>query len=153
MPIYFRNGKLATEKTSIDENDGYWNLSVDSLIETIKDYEVVLFDVFDTLVMCKVIAISDVYKHVEKILDKHLGIHSNCAQYRKKAASEANCPIFDEIYDTFAKITGWDQQKVQIARECEWNVEQSILVPRTQMVNIYNSIRNEKEIHLAIYKD
>lgn len=149
IPIYFRNGELAVEHTLVDQNADYWSLSADSLIETIEDYEVVSFDVFDTLLMRKVIAISDVYKLVEKNLDKQFDTQSDYVQYRKKAAAERDNPTFNEIYDALARITRWDQEKVQAAKEYEWNIEQCLLVPRTQIVNIYNSIRNKKEVYFV----
>ena len=75
IPVYYLNGQLACMKDdeqTYTENP-YWEKTYDKLKNEIDNYEVVSFDIFDTLIMRKIYMPQDLYKIVDMRVKKALG--------------------------------------------------------------------------------
>lgn len=148
IPIYFRNGVRAS-KGFLHENEDnpYWGKNYTELEKKIEQYEVISFDVFDTLVMRKVYFSTDIFHIVEKKLRSELGENFPFFEIRKKAASVCDNATIDEIYEEIEKNQNWDCELTEKVKQCEIDVEKQFVVPRRDMVRLYNSIKSAKEVY------
>lgn len=147
IPIYYRNGELAHDDLQAEDNAPYWNQSIEELREKIKCSEVVSFDIFDTLITRRLVSATDIFSIVEDQLNYQFGTKLDYIELRKKAASQLDNPTFDEIYDRFTLLSGWGQDKIDAAKEMEWETEKELIVSRKNIVSLYQSIADEKEVY------
>lgn len=150
IPIYFRNGKRATEEfLHIDKGQSYWKKNYAELEKKVMEYEVVSFDIFDTLLMRKVYLPVDIFFIVEKIFRKKLGEKFSFVEPRKKAASLLNNANIDEIYVQMKEAEGWNSELTESIKLCEIEVEKQLIVQRRDMIELCNSIKKIKEVFLV----
>lgn len=148
MPVYLRNGVRASEEFLHEGKDSpYWEKTREELKKTIEQYEVISFDVFDTLIMRKVYLPTDVFNIVERKLQNELGRDFSFVEIRKKAASVCNNATIDEIYVEIAKAQNWDCELAKKVKQCEIDVEKQLIVPRRDMTGLYNTIKDSKEVY------
>lgn len=149
IPVYFRNGKLATKDFfHINGDEPYWKKNYAELREKIQDYEVVSFDVFDTLIMRKVYLPIDVFYIVEKKFQSEFGNDFSFVEARKKAASLLGDASIDEIYAEVEKSERWGHGLKEKIKQYEIEVEKRMIIPRRDMAELYNAIKDTKEIFL-----
>lgn len=150
LPIYFRNGKLASENENQNSLvDEYWSASYAELKRKISKYEIVSFDIFDTLLMRKVFLPSDVFVLIEKKIQFMLGIHINFAEIRRQAAAVLNNPTLDEIYLQMQELTGWDDILVNKIKQCEWETDLQLITSRKDMIELCQETMRLKEVYLV----
>ena len=88
IPIYYPNGDRAKiEKISNVSNNSYWNVTYKDLLSCIKENDIISFDIFDTIIMRKVLSEEDIFFLVDLKL-KNIGIDIDFKTVRKKAESE-----------------------------------------------------------------
>lgn len=133
-------------------NDEYFNINEDLLKEKIKEHDIISFDIFDTLIMRKVLYPQDVFDIVD-YKAKKIGIQVN--EY-KKSRIEAEHDLYHvtnpTIYDIYNQLqikTGIsDKDKSQLL-EIEISVEKQILITRKKMVEILHyAIGVGKKVYL-----
>jgi len=99
------------------------------LLEKCKSYEIVSFDIFDTLLKRDVYSPIDVFKIVELQYDKSTNKSSNFTNKRKTAEkfareiSQYDEITLDEIYD----VIEFPEEERDILKQMELNVERSVL--------------------------
>jgi len=149
MPVYFRNGERAT-KAFLHENgtELYWKKNYDELVNKIQNYEVVSFDVFDTLIMRKVYLPIDIFGIVERKFRDKLRNGFSFVEARKKVASILENATIDEIYDEMGKEEGWDRELKEKVKQYEIEVEKRMIIPRKDMVELCNTLKEAKEVFL-----
>lgn len=148
IPIYFRNGQLAKDKLISEFTDmEYWDKSYSDLEQAIMSYDVVSFDIFDTLVMRKVLFPIDVLSLTELKIRRHLGTDIEFVLYRKKAAALLNEPTIDEIYKTMQQLMGCSKKTCDIMKEFEMESELCVLVPREDIVRCCKNVMKKKNIY------
>lgn len=147
VPIYYRNGMLAESKKQ--KIDAYWNKRIKQLNELIGDYEVISFDVFDTMLMRKLYCDSDLFRLVESKLTTIYNEQIDFYDTRKRAASSLSNPTFDEIYKEIERISSWSKEIVRCAKRIEWETDKSLVCTREEIADIYNAVRNTKEIYFV----
>lgn len=121
------------------------------LLELAEKYDAVSFDIFDTLLMRKVLRPEDVFELIERELQKQGRAIRN---FKKKriAAQEAlglsNPNIYD-IYGKFQKKYKISDEQVQECIRLEIQIENEVLVPRTDMVDIFKKcVASGKKVSL-----
>lgn len=150
LPIYFRNGKLASENENQNSLiDEYWSTSYSELKQKISEYEIVSFDIFDTLLMRKVFLPSDVFILIEKKIQFILGIHINFAELRRQAAAVLNNPTLDEIYLKLQELTGLDDILVNKIKRCEWETDLQLIAFRKDMIELCQETMKLKEVYFV----
>lgn len=148
IPVYFRNGVRASQEFLHESEDNpYWQKNSTELEEKMEQYEVISFDIFDTLIMRKVYLPTDIFNIVERRLQSELGEDFSFVEIRKKAASICDNATIDEIYSEIEKIQNWDCELTKKVKQCEIDIEKQFIVPRRDMVRLYNSIKNTKEVY------
>lgn len=149
VPVFFRNGKRAQiDKVQADELD-YWDSSYDEMRKKAENYDVISFDVFDTLIMRSVYVPKDVWSIIEASIEKKWKKNINFRELRERAngLAKANSTL-DEIYEILKEISDWDENEISEAKDVELLAEDSLMVPRYNMVEFCrNLIEAGKEVY------
>lgn len=145
IPIYFANGRKAEKSIKQNKDLDYWNDSLDQLKARIFSYPVVSFDLYDTLIERRLAAPPDVFSMLE------LAVNQKIINTRRQAILNLgeNYNI-EELYDEMRGLdqrishTEWEQIKLQ-----ELQIETGIIVPRKEMVSLYNELLHDgKELYI-----
>lgn len=150
LPIYFRNGRLAVQEENENmEDDPYWNKSYEELRRVITEYEVISFDIFDTLIMRKFFLPVDIFRLIEKKVQNCYGEQYKFVELRKRASGMLDNPTLDEIYSKMKELSGWDEQIINDIKQCEWETDVQLIVARKDMLELCKEIIKEKEIYFV----
>lgn len=151
IPIFYLNGKKAyIDNKDLDYiNNSYWEKSCEELVEKIKKYEIISFDIFDTLIMWKVYLPQDVYKVIELRIKEQLNIDIDF--YKVRLETEV-CNLqynvsLDEIYLIMNKKWNFSTLLLEKIKEIEIIVTKENIVPRKFMINLCNSLFDSKKIY------
>ena len=153
IPVFFTNGKRAEIKNDIyDKNNPYWDKSLENFEETLFKYDVITFDMFDTLIVRKVLRPEDVFEIIrEKIDEQNIQFPYDYVAVRNQALNnmEDLCYSFDELYWKIQEITGISDEAIVRIKEIELNVEKSLIAPRKVVIDICNKmIKSGKDIYV-----
>lgn len=149
IPVYFRNGKRAgRDYFHKNSAEPYWERSYDELTEEIQNYEIISFDVFDTLIMRKTYLPIDIFYIVERKFQDEFGDTFSFVEARKRAAGILENASIDGIYDEIAKTEGWNEELKKRVKQYEIEVEKRMIIPRRDMVKLFNMVKEKKEVFL-----
>jgi len=136
---------LLVEKSNKKENP-YFNLNESSLKDEIEKHDVISFDIFDTLIMRRVLLPQDVFD----IVANTSNLPFNFKKERIKAEQELNLvcvPNLEQIYKRISENNAGIDLKVVLQKEID--VEKKLLIRREKMVEIFNyAISLEKDVYL-----
>lgn len=150
IPIYFRNGERALKDFCLEHSEeAYWEKNYTELWKKVQNYEVISFDIFDTLVMRKVYSLIDIFYIIEKNFRRELENGFSFVEVRKKVTGLLENATIDEIYAELRKLEGWDDGLTERIKQYEIEVENQMIVPRRDMVKLYNELKKTKEIYLV----
>lgn len=153
LPVYYLNGELAhPEKDDRDYcRHPYWERSYEELYEKVKEYDVVSFDIFDTLVMRRVYLPQDIYKLAELRVRAEVSDDIPFYQARMEAelAAKDKFVLLDDIYKLVREKLGLSEEQAEKLRKIEIETELQNLVPREDMVHLCNQIAAEKEVYFV----
>lgn len=112
-----------------------------ALLEKIKRADVVSFDLFDTLVMRKVMYYTDVFELVEERLRERGIAVPGLAGMRlaaEKELSKLAAPTLEQIYGEVLKSRkGWTLSEGELA-ELEWQIDLATLIIRPEVCEIFH---------------
>lgn len=152
--LYDANGKNLFESLGKllyeIEDDKYFYISEEQLMQEILQHEVISFDIFDTLVMRKVLQPIDVFELVEDRATKRGISITGFKALRIKAQSETKTPnanIF-EIYITLQKICAIADDIRDKLLQLEIEIEKQVLIQRKKVVQI---MRKALELNKKVY--
>lgn len=148
LPIYYRNGERATENEKMDKDCPYWKSSLQELEQKLEHYEIISFDVFDTLILRKVMFPFDVLGMVENRMRSKWKEIDFCS-VRKLAESRSDYQTYDEIYKNLQEITGWNQEKIEFAKKSELEIERMLIAERKDIRNLCNRVIQKKEVYFV----
>ena len=136
LPVYYRNGRRASLEYNHNEKLNYWEVSYDELARKTKEYDIVSFDIFDTLFMRKTYLPKDNWDLIEEIIRFEWGENVGFREAREQAACSAKngYSTLDEIYVELANILNWSEEKADRAKKIELELEWKILVPRDDLI-------------------
>lgn len=151
LPVYYLNGKLAAESDdkTCEENE-YWNQNYQELLLRVKRYDIVSFDIFDTLIMRKVFMPQDVFRIVEKRIQKELGLEIEFYGARIAAGLDSNDRNRNlyEIYDIMNQKLALSEELLHKVMQIEIKVESECCIPRRDMIRLYNEVQEEKDVYI-----
>lgn len=123
------------------------------LLAEASKYEVISFDLFDTLIMRQVLWPTDIIDLTEYELKERGIILENFCDKRLQAEKElANftVPTLKEIYQRVLEQYETKQITAEEMAEIEWRIEYSFIMPRQEMVNLMLDLyRKGKEIYIV----
>lgn len=114
------------------------NASKQELLNQIDAYDAISFDLFDTLVMRKVLEPTDIFDIVERKIKKH-GIHIHHFK-KKRRTAEINAKGADifGIYKELQKIINVSDDELSLIMKEELACEKANIIPRYNMVEALN---------------
>lgn len=128
-------------------------ISRKELLEKIVCYDVISFDIFDTLLTRNVLYPTDVFELVEiKLLEK-FGQSFDFARKRQQAEyelSQQDVPTIDDIYNKIHEDNELGSDIIDFAKATEWQIENEILILRDDMCEMLNyAAENNKIVYLV----
>lgn len=150
IPIYDFQGNLLGSESLVYKNSDllYWNASEQELIEKIRENDIISFDIFDTLLMRRVLQPTDVFELVEIQL-REQGYIYPFADMRLKAEQVLKMPDIDEIYKKMQEIYDVDDFVLQHMKKLECEIDACMLLRREKMCQIYQiALKEGKEVYL-----
>lgn len=154
VPIFYLDGSPAKNVDEHDRgyrNNPYWQQSYKKLETLCKDYDVVSFDIFDTLIMRKVYMPQDVFKLAEHRIRTELGLDIPFFQERLKAdlMFAENTNTMDEIYEAMNIELKISPEHLQKIKTIEIDMEKQLCIPRQDMVELFNKLTKQKKVYLV----
>ena len=124
-------------------------MDIDLIENQIREYRIVSFDIFDTLIKRDVLTPTDVFQIVQQEYDKRYGANSDFKRLRieaeKKAREKSKYTeiTLDEIYDELAI------HEKQVLKSMELEIESAILHKNYELKSIYDScVKSGKDIYI-----
>ena len=151
IPIYDYSGKdLSMQDTAFEPKPlPYWNASYAGLCAAIDAHDVISFDIFDTLLMRRVLLPTDVFLVVEEKL-KQKGTDISFASIRQSAEKSIAdaCPSLDDIYGEMGKHIK-DSDLLEELKRLEIQTDEEQLVSREVVVDAFrHAIHAGKRVYL-----
>lgn len=150
--IYNFKGELLNN-SQVDYNNSsleYWNLTTEKVKEKIDGSEIISFDIFDTLITRRVLEPEDVFELTERRINAEKKWDVPFAKWRTRAekALDGPCTI-EEIYSKMQALFDLDTEHVQYLKQMELKTDKECIIPREQMVEIFNyAVKSKKEVYL-----
>lgn len=150
--VYDINGReLLQQSEEYIENHEYFNITMGSLKQSIKDHEIISFDIFDTLIMRKVLYPQDIF-YITEARALQLGKKFDFARQRIMAEQSLNAKSSPNIYDIYQEIARKNEiteDDKNLLLNLELEVEKENFLPRYQMVELFQwAVESGKKIYL-----
>lgn len=139
MKVLDLYGEALNGKEAYQENP-YWRKNYIELCSEIDQHEVISFDVFDTLIMRRVLKPEDVFEKVDERLDQGIpkGMFKKWrTEAERKCASDKSIPAFAEIYGSLRQEHGLDEKTAERLGKLEIEQEEMSVLPREVMAEAY----------------
>ncbi len=135
------------------KNNAYWDCNLEQLQNAIKGYDVISFDIFDTLITRTVLEPKDVFDMVEERLRLD-GIDLPYVRWRISAEEWCNeyieAPSINQIYEVFQNQNSLTKELTEKIKKLEYETELSLIVPRTVMKEVLEwTISIGKKVYLT----
>ena len=138
IPVYYRNGVLAEDKKEDDINLECWMCDKQYFEKLIKQYDVISFDLFDTLVTRKIFQPEDIFEVVSFKLKCRHGNDFGYKENRVKIIgffNDLNYSI-DDIYYHLQSECKIDSDILEEIKTLEIETEYEYLFPRTTVIDL-----------------
>lgn len=134
-------------------NNPYWESSYEDLLAAIDAHDVISFDLFDTLVMRKVLRPSDLYEVVERFIQADgypVAFQKIRMEAEKQAYAELRYPTYDDIYVYFHRLSGLPKEDCAVIQQCEFETELLYLTPRKRVAEaMAYAVSNGKPVFIV----
>lgn len=146
-------GNLVGEEKQYKSDNPYWNQTEDKLKKEIDCHDQISFDIFDTLIMRKILRPDDLFEIMQTFAEKLLGRDYSFRFYRLKAAEqmykEKVSPCIGEIYDCVQKLSHITDEEKAMLQKMEFETEKKFLCPREKMVELLKyALQQRKRVYL-----
>lgn len=126
--------------------DPYWDKTLDDLKRAIDTHEMISFDIFDTLVMRKVLHPHDVFEMEERKL-RERGEEEPFVELRVTSEvdqlAKGYFPNLDEIYQHLQEHHHVSEETARRWKAYEQQIERSVIVPRQDMVDVFQYAKKQ----------
>ena len=145
-------GEILNGKELYQEN-AYWEKNCRNLCSMIEQYDAISFDVFDTLIMRRVLRPEDIFEMVGDRCGKEIQKEKFKAwrmDAERKCALKKWSPTFDDIYELLKEEYLLEDKAVSQLKKWEVEQEQKCIVARDTMVEIYRyALSRGKKIYFT----
>ena len=130
------------------------NDKVQNILSRLLNYDIITFDIFDTLITRQVICPTDVFLYVEKISILKNGFGNNFHKYRQEAEQLSykkygERVTLETIYLMLQENYNYTKIQCDILMNLELEAEKELIIPRIDMLYILNELqKNNKKIVL-----
>ena len=138
---------IARKDFSLKPFRTYLSQNADTLFDTLYSYDVVSFDIFDTLVTRCIYNPDDLFRYMENILCKRYGkSFEGYFDIRKKAEEEVwiqkdAATNIDDIYIRIGERLNLTKDQMTYCRELEVQLEYELIVPRLEMQKVFERLK------------
>lgn len=155
MYIYDADTNIFSKNMSYKCFQQYFTLNPENLGEHLKkNYDVISFDIFDTLITRMVYEPDDVFRLMERKIQSIYGRNVDYLSVRKEAERIAweekgdFCNIH-HIYEKLPSVSDFTEQESEELKQMEINLEYELCIPRKDVLDLFNRlIEGEKKIIL-----
>jgi predicted HAD superfamily hydrolase len=124
--------------------------SAECLKKLIDTYDVISFDIFDTLIMRKVYYNKDVFQIVGERFPLVSQDFFDARVQSEFLLSRDRYPYMEEIYKLLSKKLEIDEDLSREIMEYEIKVEKEVIIPRTEMIDIFEYCKKSgKELYIV----
>ena len=145
-------GEILNGKELYQEN-AYWKKNCRNLCSMIEQYEAISFDVFDTLIMRRVLRPEDIFEMVGDRCGKEIQkekFKTWRMDAERKCALKKLSPTFDDIYELLKEEYLLKDTTVSQLKKWEIEQEQKCITARDTMVEIYRyALSRGKKIYFT----
>ena len=139
---------LLSKDASGNKERPYFSLTKENVEKKILDSEIISFDIFDTLVMRKVLQPTDAFELMERGLQID-GYAKAQVEEERKLYRSGHAANLSEIYDTLKKRLQWTDEQKNKVMTAEFELERKLLVPRIQSIELFNfAQKHNKKVYL-----
>lgn len=121
------------------------NLTINDIVKKSKKYDIISFDIFDTLITRCIYEPDDAFKVLGKLVQDEKFIEK-----RKKAEQQAREKLghdvnLDEIYDEYMLENNLSKEETSILKNNEIKLEKDLLVPRKDMCILLKELKKKNK--------
>lgn len=126
---------------------GYFETDVDSIVYHLSQYELITFDIFDTLITRCIYKPDDLFKLMSKKIKHKYNFDCDFLDIRKKAENNAvmkkgdYCNLHD-IYDELPNVSKISKDIALDLKQMEIETEIEICIPRYDVLEIFNRLKS-----------
>ncbi len=120
----------------------------DDLFEYLNQFDVISFDIFDTLLAREILHPDDLFSFMGKIIQDKYGIKIDYLKCRKEA-ERLDSSIHD-IYAQLPKVMNVTEAQAKEIKELEISLEKKILIPRADMIELINRLKAQNKTIIAV---
>lgn len=148
LPLSMKHKKRI--KTFFIKEKSINNLSKNNFFNQIKKYEIVSFDIFDTLISRMLYDPDDLFDIMDEILRKKDKLKVSFKEMRKNAEQKAreelkkDCTL-DEIYCFMSKYYNLSKKKEEEYKKLEIDLEVNLCIPRKDMLEVFNQLKKKNK--------
>jgi len=125
------------------EGDSLWNIVPEDIYKAIDAHPVISFDIFDTLLMRRVLQPEDVFGVVEETLGGTSGFFQKRREAERIANNRTEAPTINEIYEELAHFYGEDANYAEKLKNLEFDTEKENLLPRGDVFCFFEYAKNK----------
>lgn len=146
VPIYDIYGTcLSKEEPSANRDHPCFHIQAADLQKQIVQHDIISFDIFDTLIMRKVLYPDDLFELVE-IKSGISGFAEMRSCIQRKLSS---CPSIHTIYDALQQAEGFSKEQCRQLKALELQAEMDLAVPRAAMAELFHfAVAQGKQVYL-----
>ena len=147
VEVFYRNGEKARERKEVYSESYFgWSGNIEELKKRILEYDVISFDVYDTIWQRILYGNKCAFEYLDQIVTfDYLAVRNQAV-----AACEENASI-DEIYEHIMSISGISKNLSDDLKAKEIEFESVAIRPRREIIQILKDLTvnpNKKEIYL-----
>lgn len=145
--IYDMEAGCISMNRSLKKFLSYFYQKPEQVISYLSAYDIITFDIFDTLITRNIYEPDDLFRLMDKVIKKNYHTSSSFLTLRKDAEAMAvkdkgSFCCLDDIYDSMAVITGWQKDQIEAIKQLEIQLECTLAVPRRDMQAIIRKLRS-----------
>lgn len=123
----------------------------DRLLREIDNHDAISFDLFDTIIMRRVLEPHDLYDYVDCLLSKNCDLKGEFKRIRRKCELETDSAVngFKIIYNRISEITGLSKEEADNISALEMACEKEVLMCRNGMKEIFDyAVHAGKKVYI-----
>ncbi len=132
----------------------YYEKNQDNMYLKLKEYDIISFDIFDTLITRKIYEPDILFKIINENMPKKIKLNKDFYTIRKEAENEIrtelNDPDIHQIYDRIQKKCSLSNKEKEELKNMEISLEKKFLIPRKDILHLFNRLKENKNTLILI---
>lgn len=135
---------------SLKPYQNYFQFNKEKFVDYLRQFDVISFDIFDTLVSRCIYKPDDIFIYMNKIIEERYKIEIDFLKVRKSAEQKVwerkqAFTNIDDIYQQMMKDINISQEIAKEWKELEIYTEKQFIVPRRDMLYVFNKMKEYKK--------